>query len=201
MWHEYFSSGLVVGLDLKPNPLKDMPERMRFYQGSQDDEALLEMIASECAPDGFDIVIDDASHIGRLARASYRHPFEKHVKQGGIYVVEDWGTGYWSSWPDGQGYPLFPVNRPDASAKKRSFLNKVSTKLGSAVRGFACRPASDPHFATHNFGMVGFVKELFDEVAWPDITSPGRGNPSLQPRAAKIRELTIYMGHAFVVKA
>jgi len=32
---------------------------------------------------------------------------------------------------------------------------------------------TDRHFAAHNFDMVGFVKELVDEVAWPDITSSG----------------------------
>jgi hypothetical protein len=52
-------------------PLTVMPERIRFYQGSQDDEALLDPLAKECAPDGFDIVIDDASHIGKLARVSF----------------------------------------------------------------------------------------------------------------------------------
>ena len=96
MWQEYFATGLVVGLDLQPNPLKEMPERVRFYQGSQDDGILLGHVARECAPDGFDIIIDDASHIGTLARTSFHNLFEKHLKSGGIYVIEDWGTGYWN---------------------------------------------------------------------------------------------------------
>jgi len=201
MWHEYFSNGFVVGLDLNPNPLAEMPERIRFYQGSQDDEILLDRIAMECAPDGFDIVIDDASHIGKMARASFRNLFEKHVKRGGIYVVEDWGTGYWSSWPDGQNYYLAEPKYSDASSKKGSLLKRLSRKLGLADQKFAQHLESDPDFAAHNFGMVGFVKELVDEVAWPDITSPDRGNSGLQRRASIIREMTIYTGHAFVVKA
>ncbi len=194
MWHEYFSNGLVVGLDHDPNPLREMPERMRFYQGSQEDEALLDRIAAECAPDGFDIVIDDASHIGKLARASYRNLFQKHVKSSGIYVVEDWGTGYWNSWSDGNSYHLAHEKYTDAP--ELTLLNRFLRKLG-----WADHRQTDSNFAAHNFGMVGFVKELVDEVAWPDITAPNRGNSDLQPRASTIREMTIYNGHAFIVKA
>lgn len=194
MWHEYFSRGLVVGLDRKPNPITEMPERMRFYQGSQDDKALLDRMAVECAPDGFDIVIDDASHIGQLARASFRNLFQRHVKSSGIYVVEDWGTGYWNSWPDGKAYHL--AHEKYADAPQLTLLKRVLKRLG-----WADQRETDPTFAAHNFGMVGFVKELVDEVAWPDITASNRGNSDLHRRASTIREMTIYNGHAFVVKA
>jgi hypothetical protein len=104
MWQEYFAQGLVVGLDLEANPFTHMPDRVRFYRGSQDDHALLDRIARECAPEGFDIVLDDASHVGTLARASFRKLFGEHLKRGGLYVVEDWGTGYWDAWSDGRRY-------------------------------------------------------------------------------------------------
>ena len=192
MWHEYFSQGLVVGLDLKPNPITEMPERMRFYQGSQDDTALMDRMAFECAPDGFDIVIDDASHIGQLARTSFCNLFQRHVKPGGIYVVED--CGYWNSWPDGKNYQL--PNDEYAKAPKLTLLERVSRKLG-----WAHQHETDPNFSAHNFGMVGFVKELVDEVAWADITASNRGNSDLRRRVSTIREMTLYSGHAFIVKA
>lgn len=25
-----------------------------------------------------------------------------HLRPGGFYVIEDWGTGYWPDWPDGE---------------------------------------------------------------------------------------------------
>lgn len=52
------------------------------------------------APAGFDI-IDDASHVGALTRVTFWHLFERHLEPGGIYVIEDWGTGYWPDWEDG----------------------------------------------------------------------------------------------------
>jgi SAM-dependent methyltransferase len=182
MWEEYFAKGLIVGLDMSPNPLKEMPERVRFYQGSQDDDALLDRLSQECAPDGFDIIIDDASHIGTITRASFRNLFMKHLKPGGIYVIEDWGTGYWSSWPDGSEY-------------------RMPIELSSEVKGQSItKHAVDPDFASHNFGMVGFIKELVDEVSWPDIIR-GRVNNDIPKRNSLISEIAIYGGIVFMVKA
>jgi|GEM_PF-786031 len=102
MWNDYFKKGVIAGLDLNPVALKDKPERVRIYQGYQQDGALLGRIREECAPEGFDIIIDDASHLGSLSRETFNHLFDRHLKPGGIYVIEDWGTGYWDSWPDGK---------------------------------------------------------------------------------------------------
>ena len=81
----------------------------------------------------------------------------------------------------------------------------IASKCRRALAALGIQPPphvdTDRHFAAHNFGMVGFVKELVDEVAWPDITSPDRGNPSLQRRPSLIRELTVHAGHVFVVRA
>src|SRR5438309_8699047 len=54
--------------------------------------------SGETAPEGFDVIIDDCSHIGELTRISFWHLFEHHLKPGGLYVIEDWSTGYWDSW-------------------------------------------------------------------------------------------------------
>lgn len=200
-WHEYFPQGLIVGLDRIANPISDMPERMRFYQGSQDDTTLLDQIGAECAPDGFDIILDDASHFGKLSRVSYRNLFHKHLKSGGIYVVEDWGTGYWSNWGDGNLYRPANESLTRAPDETPSLPRRIARKLGLVGRKPPPHLDSDPGFSVNNFGMVGFIKELVDEVAWLDITTPGRGDPSLGRRESTIREMALYCGHAFVIKA
>jgi len=111
MWREYFARGLIAGLDLAPNPLKEAFDRIRFFQGSQDDEGLLDRIANEIAPEGFDIIIDDAAHIGHLATKSFNVLARRHLKPDGIYVVEDWGTGYWRNWPDGVPFTSVELGR------------------------------------------------------------------------------------------
>ena len=60
------------------------------------------MDARKTAPEGFDIIIDDASHFGDLTKIAFWHLLDNHLKPSGLYVIEDWGTGYWSDWPGGK---------------------------------------------------------------------------------------------------
>jgi hypothetical protein len=92
MWRDCFPKATIVGLDLLPE-WESTEERVRIYRGRQDDLALLDRIAVECAPQGFDIIVDDAAHIGQLAKASFWHLFMHHLKRGAFYAREDWGTG------------------------------------------------------------------------------------------------------------
>jgi SAM-dependent methyltransferase len=102
MWRDYFQHGLIVGLDSEPVDLQEATGRIRIYQGRQEDPAVLDRIGSEAGP--FDIIVDDASHIAELTRVSFWHLFDRYLKPGGTYVLEDWGAGYWDSWPDGRRY-------------------------------------------------------------------------------------------------
>ena len=51
------------------------------------------MVARKTAPEGFDIIIDDASHFGDLTKIAFWHLLYNHLKPSGLYVIEDWGTG------------------------------------------------------------------------------------------------------------
>jgi len=104
----------------------------------QTDRPRLEAICRLHAPEGFDLIIDDASHIGHAAAASYAALFPR-LKSGGLYVIEDWGTGYYDDWPDGGHYQKINVESFDGLVPKR--------------------------LPSHDFGMVGFVKSLVDDVA------------------------------------
>jgi hypothetical protein len=75
-------------------------EHIHFVLGQQDDAELLARISDEHAPRGWDLVIDDCSHVGALARASFLALFPR-VRRGGYYVIGDWATGYWDEWSDG----------------------------------------------------------------------------------------------------
>ncbi|HYP52313.1 MAG TPA: hypothetical protein VEQ42_02170 [Pyrinomonadaceae bacterium] len=204
LWRDYFERGIVAGLDVNHVEVEDPSGRVRVYQGMQQDTRLLDRIARECAPEGFDIIIDDCSHVGELTRISFWHLFDKHLKTGGLYVVEDWGTGYWDDWPDGVGYR--PAKRRDDYSPLRQKLLSGATRLqrsGLAGRlpvvSLVKRVFHGRQFRSHDFGMVGFVKELIDELGMADITHPTRGRPP--QRASKFRELHLSPSHLFVVKA
>lgn len=100
MWNAYFKNknSEVIGLDMSPPvDLESLHHFMDFsgvyqYQGQQDDIELLEVLKVKHVP--FDIIIDDASHRADPSRVSFNALFES-VKPGGLYIIEDWGTGYW----------------------------------------------------------------------------------------------------------
>src|SRR2546421_5565151 len=87
MWRDYFPKATIVGLDINPISLTDATGRIRTYTGQQQNRNLLDTIRAEMAPEGFDIIIDDCSHIGSLSRVSFRHLFDRHLKSGGSYVI------------------------------------------------------------------------------------------------------------------
>src|SRR5882672_2635386 len=104
LWRDYFPNGTIAGLDVEPLASEPNGDRIRIYQGRQEDTSVLSKIAAEVAPDGFDIVIDDASHIAAPTRTGFWHLFDNHLKPGGLFAIEDWGTGYWERWPDGRAW-------------------------------------------------------------------------------------------------
>lgn len=171
LWRDYFPNGVIAGLDIEPVDVEDDSGRIHVYQGGQEDPELLDRIARECAPDGFDIIIDDCAHIGWLARRSFWHLFPNHLRSEGMYILEDWGTGYWESWPDGKRYKE-PGRRQASDGAKR--------------------------FPSHDSGMVGFVKELVDECGMPDITHEVHGQGSR--RDSMIREMHVSPGHVQIIK-
>ena len=139
-----FPDALIVALDLN---LRDIDfsgcGNVRYLQCDQADGTRLKSICEEYFPDGLDLVIEDASHIGHLSRLTFDSVFP-HLRHGGLYIVEDWGTGYWDTWIDGRAY--------------------ADRKLPGSTRRIARRVPS------HDFGMVGFVKSLVDCTAADDIT-------------------------------
>lgn len=102
MWKEYFPKAKIVSLDFyDKTPLQE--DRIRIYQGSQDDPELLQRIYQECG--GFDIIIDDGSHCNKHVIASFNILFPL-LKLGGIYAIEDLQTSYWSQTFGGSSLEL-----------------------------------------------------------------------------------------------
>ena len=102
LWCETWKSlDLVVGIDVAP-PEQALHPKITVFQGDQSDATMLDRIGRDLGP--FDVVIDDASHLGMASYSTFQALWP-HVASGGLYVVEDWGTGYWEHWPDGEQYP------------------------------------------------------------------------------------------------
>ncbi|HUI09692.1 MAG TPA: class I SAM-dependent methyltransferase [Bacteroidota bacterium] len=205
LWRDYFRKGTIAGIDVAPVSLSDRSGRIHVYRGLQQDCALLDRVRTETAPGGFDVIIDDCSHIGEFTALSFWHLFDRHLKPGGLYIIEDWGTGYMRGAPDGKSY------HPRARAGSlRSRLRPVAERLlthpavaGRPLATRLVRAAMNRlvrmNFPSHTRGLVGFVKQLVDEAGMGDITHPDWGTPPA--RASKFRYVRFSHGQVIIEKA
>lgn len=83
MWAEFFPNSIIVGVDLYSKNLQ-LPSNAHFHRGSQTDVDFLKDLSSEYG--GFDVVIDDASHITANTILTFEtlHEVTRYC-----YVVED----------------------------------------------------------------------------------------------------------------
>ncbi|WP_030373458.1 class I SAM-dependent methyltransferase [Streptomyces rimosus] len=104
MWKNYFSRGIVHGLDIYDKSGLD-ELRLHTFVGSQNDAGFLRDLAEQHGP--FDIVIDDGSHVNEHILASF-DTLLPHVRPGGWYVIEDIQTSYWPQYGGTSGAQAGP---------------------------------------------------------------------------------------------
>ncbi len=92
-WRAYFPRAITVGLDIHNKPGLAVGNKTRIYQGDQSSAADLSLVCSAEGP--FDIIIDDGNHYSQHQLFSFLRIFP-HVKDGGLYVLEDVQTSFWS---------------------------------------------------------------------------------------------------------
>jgi hypothetical protein len=187
LWKDYFPMGLITGIDIQLPANFTPGVRVQVFEGSQSDVIFLSEVANKVAPDGFDIIIDDASHIGEITRIAFWHLFDNHLKPGGYYVIEDWGTGYWGDWPDGRhlNIRISPISRIWSWMMAR---NKVARRS----------PIKIP-LKSHQFGMVGLIKQLVDEQGASDVSRENM--VGVAKRKSKFQKMIIMPSIVFVEKA
>jgi hypothetical protein len=140
VWRDYFPTATIVGLDIDECP-PNFPKEVRFHfiAGSQDDHSALDE-AIRIAGGPFDIIIDDASHVGHITARSLAYLFPGGLKDGGFYVIEDICTAFLVGvFPEAEAYN--------------------PAKLG--------QPGEVNIFPSHQNGMIGLVKQIFDHVMSP----------------------------------
>jgi len=172
LWRDYFPQARIFGFDLQPpTDFTDDSGRIQIAQCDQRNAPALHAAANSASPTGFDIIIDDASHMGALTAITFQTLFYKHLRPGGFYAIEDWGTAYWDSWPDGGS----PLTLPEPNF-----------------------PNIGKRFPSHDLGMAGFIKQLVDECALEDIFHPRFGRP--RTRRSEIRNMQVSSGLVIIEK-
>lgn len=93
MWKEYFTKAKIFAIDIEKKIGLD-DDRIKVYQGSQTDGLFLKELNNNT--NGFDIIIDDGSHVPSHVIYTFQELFPL-LRKDGIYVVEDTQTSYWKS--------------------------------------------------------------------------------------------------------
>lgn len=148
MWRDAFPRATIIGVDLAPLDLH-LGHRVHIIRGDQVDAMLMRRIREDLAPGGFDVIIDDASHMGITTARSLKALYTEHLCPGGLYCIEDWGTGYLPGWHDG---------------------GRLATSLDVRHLDSATKPMQDGvavpiPMPSHDIGVVGVVKRLIDHAA------------------------------------
>ena len=131
LWHSYFASAHITGLDMRPCPADIPDSRVTYVQGLQEEPRAIDIATQNGR---FDIIVDDASHVGHLTKASFGLLFRKHLKPGGLYILEDIAASTTlPEWPD--------------------------------YKPLQVEPDQDHRFPSYDNGMIGFLKQLVDQVA------------------------------------
>lgn len=142
-------------------------DKVRLHFGTRQDDAtaILGAVAQDFEGEPVDLVVDDASHQYLETRATIELllPF---VRNGGIYVVEDWAWGHHKNWP-AQMWATQPLMSPLLSelmlicGRGRGVIDRIEIDPNFAViwRGPASLPTDGTfrladHYLARNFQVV-----------------------------------------------
>ena len=99
LWKNYFGDSLrLFGVDIHPGCKEFEDDQTTIYIGSQSDPDFLRHIKDNMPRP--DIIIDDGGHMMHQQITSLKELFS-HLKDGGLYVVEDLHTSYWKEYDGG----------------------------------------------------------------------------------------------------
>ncbi len=87
----------LIGMDIDPSSKLACAGRFEVAVGDQTDPDFLAQVVAEYGP--FDVIIDDGGHTMRQQISSIEFLFPS-LQDGGVYIVEDTHTSYWTPFQD-----------------------------------------------------------------------------------------------------
>ena len=103
MWKHYFGEqARIVGVDIDPDCKKFEEPQIEIHIGDQANSDFLLQLRQKIGP--IDILIDDGGHTMTQQITTFEEMFPT-IRLGGIYLVEDLHTSYWSEYGGGLRQP------------------------------------------------------------------------------------------------
>lgn len=149
MWQEYFPNSMIYAIDIcDKSELQD--KRIKVFQGSQNDPTFLREVSQDIG--GYDIIIDDGSHVSEHILTSLNSLFP-FLKDGGFYVIEDLQTAYDPSY----GGDADDLNNPNcAMAALKSYADGLNYQY---IRNWSANPIAENIASIHFFPQIVFMKK------------------------------------------
>ena len=103
MWSKWFTGdntqlfGMDYAKDKTDNALRRTEHGIHVFQGDQANEADLARLLEATGGKQFDVIVDDGGHSPTQQLVSFDYLFRHALKPGGVYVVEDIETSYWTN--------------------------------------------------------------------------------------------------------
>ncbi len=149
LFKTYFPKANIIGLDIELRK-KDQFNKADLFYGHQNDYELLDKIIKKYKK--FDIIIDDGSHVNSHVKKTFNYLF-KHLKNKGLYFIEDLQTSYISRW----NYGGDPINHNN----KKTIMNF----LRSLADRMHYQEFDNPFYKkNHLDGTIGYV-HIFRNIA------------------------------------
>jgi len=178
LYEQIFSPEKIVAIEHSGKPVKPLAHYIAkhrkshivkpYYGINQADRSAMEKILSTEFPDrDVDLIIDDASHLYEETREAFNISFP-YLKNGGLYIIEDWGWAHWSG---------------DYWQKDHAFFSGRKSLSNLLIELFMLA-ASCP----------GFVKDI---VVEPSVITVSRGDEALPPGKFNIADHYLLRGKHF----
>ncbi|MBA3238226.1 MAG: class I SAM-dependent methyltransferase [Parachlamydiaceae bacterium] len=133
MWESYFPNADLHFMDINPSLIQYHSLRSRYHYLDQSNPHELRQFIISTGGE-FDIIIDDGGHLMNQQITSFLLLFPT-LKSGGIYIIEDLHTSYWTHFGGGGTFSL-PKSSPGSTIEflKQAIddVNFVGARTGCA---------------------------------------------------------------------
>ncbi len=96
LWEEYFKNAELHFIDITLQNIQYFSDRSNYHLCNQESPEDLQKFIAKTGGD-FDVIIDDGGHMMNQQITSFKVLFP-HLKSGGLYIIEDLHTSYWTGW-------------------------------------------------------------------------------------------------------
>ncbi len=146
VWRDYFPNAKIFGIDIYDKKAVE-DDRIKVFQGDQCDTAFLTRVVREVG--GFDIVIDDGSHLNSHVIRTFKMLFPL-LNNRGIYVVEDTQTSYWPGFGGSS----------DRLNNRKTTMGYFKSLLDGLNYAEFIRPGYSPTYFDRNIVAIHFYHNL-----------------------------------------